>query len=164
MKFFLITVVSLIALAFSFTLQAQQSQPIQQTLSMIKPDAVNKHHIGEIIAKLEANGLRVAALKMIKLTPAQARAFYAEHEDRPFYPALVAYMTSGPIVVQVLEGVNAVEKYRTIMGATDPSKASSGTIRAEFGTDIERNAVHGSDSATSAQREIRFFFQKDEIY
>jgi nucleoside-diphosphate kinase len=136
---------------------------IERTFSIIKPDAVAKNVIGPITAKLEAAGLRVVASKMVRLTEAQARAFYAVHKDRPFYSALVAFMTEGPVVVQVLEGENAVAKNREVMGATNPDKADPGTIRKEFATNIERNAVHGSDGPDTAREEIAFFFSTAEL-
>jgi nucleoside-diphosphate kinase len=137
---------------------------LERTLSIIKPDAVAKNALGEILQYFEAAGLRVVASKMIRLTPEKAKKFAAEHKDRPFFNDLVAYMTSGPIVVQVLEGENAIAANRRIMGVTDPSKATPGTIRSDFGTDITHNAVHGSDSKTSAEQEIAFFFTPDEIF
>ena len=136
---------------------------IERTFSIIKPDAVKKNVIGGIIAKLEAGGLRVIASRMTRLTEAQARAFYAVHKDRPFYGALVQFMTEGPVVVQVLEGENAVARNREIMGATNPEKADANTIRKEFGTNIERNAVHGSDAQETARAEIAFFFPEAEL-
>ena len=136
---------------------------IERTLSIIKPDAVKKNVIGPILAKLEAGGLRVVAQRMMRLTPEQARGFYAVHKDRPFYRDLCAFMTEGPVVVQVLEGENAVARNREIMGATDPAKAAPGTIRIEFGESIERNAVHGSDSVDNAAIEVAFFFSTAEL-
>lgn len=136
---------------------------IERTFSIIKPDAVAKHVIGPIIAKLEAAGLRVVAAKMVRLTELQARAFYAVHKDRPFYTDLVKFMTEGPVVVQVLEGENAIAKNREVMGATNPEKADPGTIRKEFATNIERNAVHGSDGTDTARTEIAFFFSTAEL-
>ena len=136
---------------------------IERTFSIIKPDAVAKNVIGPITAKLEAAGLRVIASKMVRLTEAQAKAFYAVHKERPFYAGLVKFMTEGPVVVQVLEGENAIAKNREVMGATDSKKAAAGTIRAKFGTDIERNAVHGSDAADTAKQEIAFFFSGAEL-
>ena len=124
---------------------------IERTFSIIKPDAVAKNVIGPITAKLEAAGLRVVASKMVRLTEAQAKAFYAVHKERPFYGGLVKFMTEGPVVVQVLEGENAIAKNREVMGATNPEKAAAGTIRKEFATNIERNAVHGSDAPETAQ-------------
>jgi nucleoside-diphosphate kinase len=136
---------------------------IERTFSIIKPDAVAKNVIGPIIAKLEAAGLRVIASKMVRLSELQARAFYAVHKDRPFYTDLVKFMTEGPVIVQVLEGENAVARNREIMGATNPEKADAGTIRKEFATNIERNAVHGSDAPDTAQAEIGFFFSTSEL-
>ena len=136
---------------------------IERTFSIIKPDAVAKNVIGPIIAKLEAAGLRVIASKMVRLTELQARAFYAVHKDRPFYTDLVKFMTEGPVIVQVLEGENAVARNREVMGATNPEKADPGTIRKEFATNIERNAVHGSDAADTAAQEIRYWFSETEI-
>ena len=135
----------------------------ERTFSIIKPDAVAKNVIGPITAKLEAAGLRVVASKMLRLTEAQAQAFYAVHKARPFYAGLVKFMTEGPVVVQVLEGENAVAKNRQVMGATNPEKADAGTIRKEFATNIERNAVHGSDAPDTAQAEISFFFSTAEL-
>ncbi|RMH38013.1 MAG: nucleoside-diphosphate kinase [Deltaproteobacteria bacterium] len=136
---------------------------IERTLSIIKPDAVAKNAIGAIIAKLEAGGLRVVAQRMIRLTEAQARGFYAVHAERPFFNDLVKFMTEGPVVVQVLEGENAIARNREIMGATNSKEAAPGTIRAEFGTDIERNAVHGSDGPDTARTEIAFFFSQADL-
>jgi len=135
----------------------------ERTLSIIKPDAVAKNVIGPIVAKLEAAGLRVVAQRMLRLTDAQAKAFYAVHKDRPFYGDLVKFMTEGPVVVQVLEGENAIAKNREVMGATNPEKAAPGTIRKEFATNIERNAVHGSDGPDTAREEIAFFFSTAEL-
>ena len=135
----------------------------ERTFSIIKPDAVAKNVIGPITAKLEAAGLRVVASKMVWLTEAQAKAFYAVHKDRPFYAGLVKFMTEGPVVVQVLEGEGAIAKNREVMGATNPEKAAAGTIRKEFASDIERNAVHGSDAAETAREEIAFFFSTAEL-
>src|SRR5215510_9516514 len=137
--------------------------PIERTFSIIKPDAVAKNAIGQITAKLETAGLRVVASKMVRLTDAQAKAFYAVHKERPFYGDLVKFMTEGPVVVQVLEGENAVAKNREVMGATNPEKAAAGTIRKEFATNIERNAVHGSDGPDTAREEIAFFFSTSEL-
>lgn len=138
--------------------------PVQRTLSIIKPDAVAANHVGAIIERLENAHLRVVAEKMTRLTQKQAEDFYAVHKDRPFFKDLVTFMTSGPIVVQVLEGSNAVALNRKVMGATDSKKAEAGTIRADFGTDVQRNAVHGSDSEDNAKKEIAFFFTTNEIY
>jgi len=131
---------------------------IERTFSIIKPDAVAKGVIGPIIAKLEAGGLHIIASRMVRLSDDQARRFYAVHKERPFYKDLVAFMTEGPIIVQDLEGENAIAKNREIMGATNPAEAAEGTIRAEFATNIERNAVHGSDAPETARQEIAFFF------
>jgi nucleoside-diphosphate kinase len=136
----------------------------EQTLSIIKPDAVKANHIGAIIARFEKNGLHVAAAKMTLLTKEKAGQFYAVHKARPFYAELVDYMSSGPVLAMVLEGENAIAKNREIMGATDPKKAAPGTIRADFATSISYNAVHGSDSAASAKEEIAFFFKPTEIF
>jgi nucleoside-diphosphate kinase len=135
----------------------------ERTFSIIKPDAVAKNVIGGVTAKLEAAGLRVVASKMVRLTNEQAKAFYAVHKERPFYEGLVKFMTEGPVVVQVLEGDNAIAKNREVMGATNPEKAAAGTIRKEFATDIERNAVHGSDAPETAKDEIAFFFSTAEL-
>jgi nucleoside-diphosphate kinase len=135
----------------------------ERTFSIIKPDAVAKNVIGGVTAKLEAAGLRVVASKMVRLTEAQAQAFYAVHKDRPFYTGLVKFMTEGPVVVQVLEGEGAIAKNREVMGATNPENAAAGTIRKEFAADIERNAVHGSDAPETAREEIAFFFSTAEL-
>jgi len=139
------------------------TQTVEQTLSIIKPDAVAENQIGNIIEYFERDGLTVVAAKMVHLTADQAKDFYAVHKDKPFYNDLVQFMTSGPIMVMVLEGENAISRNREIMGATDPSKAADGTIRCDFATSIERNAVHGSDSADTAKKEIAFFFKANEI-
>jgi nucleoside-diphosphate kinase len=136
---------------------------IERTFSIIKPDAVAKNVIGGVTAKLEAAGLRVVASKMVRLTEVQAKAFYAVHKERPFFAGLVKFMTEGPVVVQVLEGEGAIAKNREVMGATNPEKAAAGTIRKEFATDIERNAVHGSDAPETARDEIAFFFSTAEL-
>ncbi|MCB9025656.1 MAG: nucleoside-diphosphate kinase [Bdellovibrionaceae bacterium] len=136
---------------------------IENTFSIIKPNAVKKNAVGAIINKFESQGLKVAAAKMINLSKNKAEEFYAEHKERPFFGELVEFMTSGPIVLMVLRGENAVAKNREIMGATDPAKAAPGTIRKEFGDNVGENAVHGSDSPQSAQREITLFFEKSEI-
>jgi len=137
---------------------------IERTFSIIKPGAVANNHIGGIVAKLEAAGLKIVAQRMLKLSPEQAGQFYAVHRERPFYGELVEFMSSGPIVAQVLEGENAILKNREVMGATDPKKAAPGTIRAEFGKDISENAVHGSDAPETAREEIAFFFAASEIH
>jgi len=136
---------------------------IERTLSIVKPDAVGKNVIGEIYSRFEQNGLRVVAAKMLHLSDAVAGGFYAEHSERPFFPALIEFMTSGPVMVQVLEGENAIAKNRELMGATNPQEAAAGTIRADFAQSIDANAVHGSDSPTSAAREIAYFFAASEI-
>ena len=137
---------------------------IQRTLSIIKPDATSKNIIGKIIDRFEENGLKVVAGKLIHMDPVKAAGFYAEHEGKPFFPNLVEYMTSAPVFVQVLEGDNAVLKNRELMGATNPSEADPGTIRADFAETIDANAVHGSDSTNSAAREISYFFDDSEIF
>ena len=136
---------------------------VERTLSIIKPDAVAKNVIGEIIARFEQAGLNVVAAKMLHCSKEQAEGFYIEHKERPFFPALVEFMASGPVVVQVLQGENAITKNRELMGATNPQEAEAGTIRADFAQSIDANAVHGSDSASSAVREIAYFFADSEI-
>jgi Nucleoside diphosphate kinase len=136
---------------------------IERTLSILKPDATRRNITGKIISKFEENGLRIVASKRIRMTKAQAEAFYAVHKERPFYASLVESMTSGPVVVQVLEGQDAVALNRRIMGATNPAAADAGTIRAEFAESIEANSVHGSDSLENAAVEIAFFFSQTEI-
>ncbi|MFN8770653.1 MAG: nucleoside-diphosphate kinase [Neisseriaceae bacterium] len=136
---------------------------IEQTLSIIKPDAVAKNVIGEIYSRFEKNGLKIVAAQMKHLTRSDAEGFYAIHKDRPFFNDLVNFMISGPVMIQVLEGDNAVLKHRDIMGATDPKNAVAGTIRADFANSIDENAVHGSDSAENASIEISYFFPKVEI-
>lgn len=136
---------------------------LQKTLSIIKPDAVGKNCIGAIIDRFEKNNLRIIAAKMLHLTPDQAEKFYDIHKDRPFFSDLVSFMTSGPVVVMILEGENAVEKNREIMGATNPKEADAGTIRADFAETIDENAVHGSDSAENAEKEIQFFFDSAAV-
>lgn len=135
----------------------------ERTLSIIKPDAVAKNVIGEIYSRFEKAGLSIVASRMMHLTQEQAEGFYAEHKERPFFNDLVAFMTSGPVVVQVLEGEGAILKNRDLMGATNPKEADAGTIRADFATSIDANAVHGSDSAESAEREIAYFFNDNEL-
>ena len=137
--------------------------PVERTLSILKPDAVAADRIGAIYSRFEAAGLRIVAARMLRATEAQARAFYAVHRERPFFEPLVAFMTSGPIMVQVLEGESAIAKNREIMGATNPAEAAPGTIRADFARSIDENAVHGSDGPDTAREEIAFFFQPDEI-
>jgi nucleoside-diphosphate kinase len=136
---------------------------IERTLSIIKPDAVGKNVIGQIESRFEAAGLTIVAMKMLQLDDELAGGFYAEHKERPFYKDLVGFMTSGPVVVQVLEGENAIAKNRELMGATNPKEAAAGTIRADFAESIDANAVHGSDSPESATREVAYFFQSSEI-
>ncbi|MCH8531908.1 MAG: nucleoside-diphosphate kinase [Saccharospirillum sp.] len=135
----------------------------ERTLSIIKPDAVAKNLVGAIINRFETANLSVVAAKMVHLSQEQAEGFYAEHKERPFFGALVEFMTSGPVVVQVLEGENAIAKNREIMGATNPAEAAAGTLRHDYANSIDANAVHGSDSSASAEREIAYFFQADEI-
>ena len=136
---------------------------LEKTLSIVKPDAVGRSLIGEILKRFEAAGLKIVAGKLLRLTPERAQAFYAVHKERPFFASLCSYMSSGPIFVSVLEGENAIMKNREIMGATDPAKAAAGTIRKDFGRDVEQNAVHGSDGPNTAAIEIAFFFKPDEI-
>ncbi|MDA9689340.1 nucleoside-diphosphate kinase [Betaproteobacteria bacterium] len=131
---------------------------VEKTLSIIKPDAVKKNVIGEIYTRFEKKGLKIVAAKMLSLTTKEAESFYKEHKERPFFRDLVNFMTSGPVMVQVLEGENAVLENRNLMGATDPMEAGIGTIRADFAASIDANAVHGSDSIETARREINFFF------
>ncbi len=138
--------------------------PIERTLSIVKPDAVCKNVIGQIFSRFEKAGLTIVALKMLQLSRDQAEGFYAEHKGKGFFEPLMEFMTSGPICVQVLEGEDAVQVNRTLMGATNPQEADPGTIRANFATTVDANAVHGSDSPTSAAREIAYFFSEDQIY
>ncbi|MBK6510777.1 MAG: nucleoside-diphosphate kinase [Haliea sp.] len=136
---------------------------VERTLSIIKPDAVGKNLIGKIYSRFESNGLHIVAAKMLRLSDAVAGGFYAEHKARAFFPALIEFMTSGPVVVQVLEGEGAIAKNRELMGATNPAEAAAGTIRADFASSIDANAVHGSDSPASAAREIAYFFASSEL-
>ena len=136
---------------------------LERTFSIIKPDAVAKNLIGSIYSRFEAAGLKIVAAKMVHLTQEQAEGFYAEHKERPFFGALVSFMTSGPIMVQVLEGENAVLANREIMGATNPAEATRGTLRSDFADSIDENAVHGSDAVASAEREINYFFTAEEL-
>jgi nucleoside-diphosphate kinase len=136
---------------------------LQRTLSIVKPDAVAKGVAGEILARIQKAGLNIIALKMVQLTEEQARGFYAVHKERPFYGELVAFMTSGPVVVSALEGDDAIARYRELMGATNPAEAAEGTIRKAFASDIEKNAVHGSDAPETARIEISYFFNASEI-
>jgi nucleoside-diphosphate kinase len=137
---------------------------LERTLSIVKPDGVRKNLIGEVYRRFERGGLRIVGARMTQLSTSQAERFYAVHRERPFYRDLVRYMTSGPVVVQVLEGDNAIAKNREIMGATDPKKAAPGTIRADLAESIEQNVVHGSDAPDTAAREISFFFAEAELY
>ena len=136
---------------------------VERTLSIIKPDAVGKNAIGAIYSRFEAAGLQIVAARMMHLSRAQAGGFYAEHEGRPFFEDLIAFMTSGPVVVQVLEGENAIARNRELMGATNPQEAAAGTIRADFAASIEENVVHGSDGPDTAKVEIAFFFGDDGV-
>ena len=136
---------------------------LERTLSIIKPDGVEKNHIGEILRRFESAGLQIIAAKMLHLSREQAEGFYAVHRERPFFADLVTYMISGPVVVQVLEGENAIQKNRELMGATNPAQAAPGTIRADFAASIEENAVHGSDGPETAAVEIAYFFDEGEI-
>ena len=136
---------------------------IERTFSIIKPDAVAKNVIGQIYSRFESNGLNIVAAKMLHLTQPQAEGFYAEHSERGFFKDLISFMISGPVIMQVLEGEGAVLKHREIMGATNPKEAAAGTIRADFASSIDENAVHGSDAVETAQREIAYFFSADEI-
>ncbi len=136
---------------------------MERTLSIVKPDGVRKNIIGEVIKRFEQKGLRIAAIKMLKLSKEEARGFYIVHKDKPFYESLTSFMSEGPIVVMVVEGENAISEVREIMGATNPKDAAPGTIRSDFASDIEHNIVHGSDSKESASYEIPFFFSSVEI-
>lgn len=136
---------------------------LEQTLSIIKPDAVGKNKIGDIISRFETKGLRVVGAKMQHLSKAEAEGFYAVHKERPFYKDLVSFMTTGPVLIMVLEGDNAIAKNRDIMGATDPKKALPGTIRADLANSIDENAVHGSDAVETAKEEISYFFKQNEL-
>ncbi|MBK1734281.1 nucleoside-diphosphate kinase [Halorhodospira abdelmalekii] len=136
---------------------------VERTLSIIKPDAVARNVIGEIYTRFERSGMRIIAARMVRLSQQEAESFYAVHRERPFFNDLVGFMTSGPVMVQVLEGEEAVRKNREIMGATNPKEAAAGTLRHDFAENIDANAVHGSDSLENAEREIEFFFKPDEI-
>lgn len=136
---------------------------VERTLSIIKPDAVAKNVIGEIYSRFEKAGLNIVAAKMLHLSQQQAEGFYAEHKERPFFGDLVEFMTSGPVMVQVLEGEGAIARHRDLMGATNPAEAAPGTIRADFAKSIDANAVHGSDAPASAEREVSYFFEQNEI-
>jgi nucleoside-diphosphate kinase len=137
---------------------------LELTLSIVKPDAVAKNVVGQILARFEAAGLKIAATRMMHLSRAEAEAFYAVHRERPFFKDLVAFMISGPVVVSVLQGVDAIQKNRDLMGATDPKKAAKGTIRADFADSIDANAVHGSDAPETARNEVAFFFPSMNVY
>lgn len=158
MRYLLTFLMAAFSLSAALMAQPMPTSINEQTLSIIKPDAVASHHIGEIIARFEKAGLNVAAIKMTTLSKQQAEAFYAVHKDKPFFADLTTFMSSGPVVAIVLEGPNAVTKNREIMGATDYRKAAPGTIRADFAQSITKNAVHGSDSLENAKIEIEFFF------
>jgi len=136
---------------------------LERTLSIIKPDGVGKGVIGKVIGRFEEEGISIVAMKMLRMTREQAEGFYAVHRDRPFFPGLVEFMTSGPVVVMVLQGDDVIQRNRKIMGATDPAKADAGTIRAEFASDIEKNIVHGSDAPETALKEISYFFSDYEL-
>jgi nucleoside-diphosphate kinase len=136
---------------------------MQKTLAIIKPDAVRQKNVGEILKRLESAGFKIIGIKMVHLTQAQAGAFYAVHKERPFYGSLVQFMSSGPIVPIALEGENAIERLRKLMGATDPAKADLGTIRKDLATNVEQNAIHGSDSEASVQTELPFFFSDSDL-
>ena len=167
-KKLLIVVLSLISLSIAHAAEKQNNLQkemiLERTLSIIKPDAVGKNLIGKINAKIEGTGLKIVAMKMVQLTRNEAEGFYGVHKDRPFFKDLVEFMISGPVVVQVLEGENAVGKNRDIMGATNPNDAAPGTIRKEFASSIEANCVHGSDSLENAKIEIAYFFPQTDIY
>jgi len=137
---------------------------LERTLSIVKPDAVKKNAIGQILARFEAAGLKIVAARMMLLSRAEAEGFYAVHRERPFFKDLVDFMISGPVLVQVLEGENAIARNRDVMGATDPKKAAPGTIRADFATSIDANAVHGSDAPETARAEIAYFFPACEVF
>lgn len=137
---------------------------MERTFSIIKPNAVQDNNIGNIVARFEKEGLRIAAMKLTHLSKEKAEGFYIEHKERPFFGSLVGFMTEGPVVLMVLEGENAVEKNRKIMGATNPANAEEGTLRKLYAKSIEANAVHGSDSLASAEREINYFFDKNEVH
>jgi nucleoside-diphosphate kinase len=136
---------------------------LERTLSIIKPDAVAKHGIGPVLARIEAGGLRVVAGRFLRLSTKEAEAFYAVHRERPFFNDLCKFMCSGPVFVSVLEGENAIARYREVLGATDPAKAAAGTVRKDFGTDVEKNAAHGSDAPETAKVEVGFFFSAREL-
>jgi nucleoside-diphosphate kinase len=151
-------------LNFLVFILSEPSMPVERTLSIIKPDAVARNVIGEIYTRFERAGLKIVAAKMTWLARPDAEGFYAVHRERPFFKDLVEFMTSGPVMIQVLEGDNAIAKNRDLMGATDPKKAAAGTIRADFAQSIDANAVHGSDGRETAETEIEFFFPLQEIH
>jgi nucleoside-diphosphate kinase len=151
-------------LNFLVFILSEPSMPVERTLSIIKPDAVARNVIGEIYTRFERAGLKIVAAKMTWLARPDAEGFYAVHRERPFFKDLVEFMTSGPVMIQVLEGDNAIAKNRDLMGATDPKKAAAGTIRADFAQSIDANAVHGSDGPETAETEIEFFFPLQEIH
>ena len=136
---------------------------MERTLTIIKPDGVRQKSIGEVIKRLEASGFQIVGMKMVQLTSEKAGAFYAVHKERPFYQSLIRFMSSGPIIPMVLEGENAIDRLRTLMGATDPASASEGTIRKDLASNVEQNVIHGSDSPASAAIEISFFFSQTEL-
>jgi nucleoside-diphosphate kinase len=142
----------------------ERRMAVERTLSIIKPDAVRKNVVGQILARFESGGLRVVAARMMHLSRAEAEGFYAVHRERPFFRDLVEFMTSGPVLVQVLEGDNAIARNRELMGATDPKKAAKGTIRADFADSIDANAVHGSDAPETARVEVAYFFPACEVF
>jgi nucleoside-diphosphate kinase len=144
-------------------IQSEVSMPIERTLSIVKPDGVARNQIGEVLRRLEEAGLRVVAARMMRLSQQEAEGFYAVHRERPFFKDLVRFMTSGPVLVQVLEGEGAIAKNREVMGATDPKKAAAGTIRADLASTIDENVVHGSDAPDTAAREIAYFFREIEL-
>jgi len=143
--------------------KTQEDKPMERTLGIIKPDAVKKNVIGKIISIIEENGIKIKAMKMVTLTKKQAEGFYHVHKDKPFFNDLINFMTSGPVVLMLLEGENVIERWRKLMGVTDPQKADEGTIRKLYGTDIEKNAVHGSDAPETAEFETKYFFNALEI-
>ena len=136
---------------------------MERTFAIIKPDAVARHLAGDIVKRIEASGLRIVGLRLVQLTRAEAESFYAVHKERPFYRSLCDYMTSGPVIVAVLAGEGAIKRWRDLMGATDPAKAAVGTIRKDFGQNVEQNATHGSDAPETAAQEIAFFFRSIEL-
>lgn len=136
---------------------------MERTFAIIKPDAVARHLIGDIVKRIEASGLKIIGIRLLQMSRAQAETFYDVHKERPFYKSLCDYMTSGPVVVMALEGAGAIKRWRDLMGATDPAKAESGTIRRDFGQNVEQNATHGSDAPATAARELAFFFRTSEL-